>query len=472
MEEQNDEIREISMHRDQNNSEQTDNLATCEFPINTPWGEVNIDLLSFEKAKKKADEIANPPGPNEMGKLVQEYLGGQEHVDTVYWGQKLGGLIKLYTNKHFSDYELVKEFDFVKGVKLEPTYGHIQLGKNNTEKFVQTGWRFYQNEYSRFVVHFSVDKYDDDERISIMTTEFSKGLSMIDDLEQGFYKSGPLKGRFFDMSFNILDRDDRINNLIAWDHGIQEQLNKDVIQFLSIIPELKSRGLPNSRGIILSGPPGTGKTMMAKSLANQAQISTMLISAEMIYAKNQVKRAFEVARKLSPTLMIIEDIDTAGTVSRRFTDHPILGEYLQAMDGMEPNDGIVIVATTNHTENIDPAISDRPGRFDRIIEIPLPNLNQRKKVLLNYLQKLECEDGIEQIVARVARSTDGLTGAWVREIAQTALIEAMYNGKKKIAKEHLISALKDVLNRRGMAYQPTTNLSAKISEKNAEPYTM
>ena len=165
--------------------------------------------------------------------------------------------------------------------------------------------------------------------------------------------------------------------------------------------------------------------------------------------KNQVKRAFEVARKLSPTLMIIEDIDTAGTVSRRFTDHPILGEYLQAMDGMEPNDGIVIVATTNHTENIDPAISDRPGRFDRIIEIPLPNLNQRKKVLLNYLRKLECEDGIEQIVARVARSTDGLSGAWVREIAQTALLKQCITVERKLAKEHLISALKDVLNRRG-----------------------
>ena len=170
--------------------------------------------------------------------------------------------------------------------------------------------------------------------------------------------------------------------------------------------------------------------------------------------------------------MIIEDIDTAGTVSRRFTDHPILGEYLQAMDGMEPNDGIVIVATTNHTENIDPAISDRPGRFDRIIEIPLPGANQRKKVLLNYLQKLDCEEGIEETVAKVAKSTDGLSGAWVREIAQSALIEAMYNGRDKIGKEDLISALKDVLNRRGMAYQPTTSLSAKISQKNAEPYTM
>ena len=77
---------------------------------------------------------------------------------------------------------------------------------------------------------------------------------------------------------------------------------------------------------------------------------------------------------------------------------------------MEPNDGIVIVATTNHTENIDPAISDRPGRFDRIIEIPLPGANQRKKVLLNYLQKLDCEEGFEETVAKVAKSTDGLSG--------------------------------------------------------------
>ena len=93
-------------------------------------------------------------------------------------------------------------------------------------------------------------------------------------------------------------------------------------------------------------------------------------------------------------------------------------------------------------------------------------------MLLNYLHKLDCEEGIEETVAKVAKSTDGLSGAWVREIAQSALIEAMYNGRDKIGKEDLISALKDVLNRRGMAYQPTTSLSAKISQKNAEPYTM
>ena len=101
------------------------------------------------------------------------------------------------------------------------------------------------------------------------------------------------------------------------------------------MPILRKNGLPNSRGIILSGPPGTGKTMIAKSLAAKSNVTTILISAEMINQKNEVKSIFRLGRKLAPTLMIIEDIDTAGTVSRRFTDHPILGEYLQAMDSME-----------------------------------------------------------------------------------------------------------------------------------------
>ena len=470
MEQQNNS--DVNMSKEEIIEDRINQSESCEFPISTPLGEVGVDLLAFEKAHKNAKKIANPPEPNELNKQVQKFLGGEDLVDSTYWEPRLGGLIKFYTNKHFSEYELVKEFSYAKGIELEPEYGRVTLGKNHTEKFVQSGWRFYQNDDFKFVVNYSVDEYDNDERISIITTEFSKGLEMLNELEEGFYKSGPLKNRFFDMTYKILHRDETINDLIAWNHDIQEQLNKDVIQFLSIIPELKARGLPNSRGIILSGPPGTGKTMMAKSLANQTQISTMLISAEMIYAKNQVKTAFELARKLSPTLMIIEDIDTAGTVSRRFTDHPILGEYLQSMDGMEPNNGIVIVATTNHTENIDPAISDRPGRFDRIIEIPLPSQSQRKKVLQNYLRKLDCEEDIEETVATVAKSTDGLSGAWVREIAQTALIEAMYNGRQEIGKEDLISALKDVLKRRDMAYQPTTSLSLKISQKNAEPYTM
>ena len=199
---------------------------------------------------------------------------------------------------------------------------------------------------------------------------------------------------------------------------------------------------------------------------------TILISAEMISGKSQIKNAFKLGRKLAPTLMIIEDIDTAGTVSRKFTDHPILGEYLQSMDGMESNNGILILATTNHTENIDPAISDRPGRFDRIIDVPLPNTRQRHTMIQNILAKMPTEEIGKSVISSVAKKSEGLSGAWVREVVQCALIEAIYEGKDKLCGRNLETGLADVLKRRGMAYQPTPNLSDVIDSKNAEVYTV
>ena len=222
-----------------------------------------------------------------------------------------------------------------------------------------------------------------------MSAKEGRGLELIEELEASFYSEGVLKNAFFDMQFNFIKRSETVDDLLAWNTDVRKQLDKDVIEFLNVMPILRKNGLPNSRGIILSGPPGTGKTMIAKSLAAKSNVMTILISAEMINQKNEVKSIFRLGRKLAPTLMIIEDIDTAGTVSRRFTDHPILGEYLQAMDGMEPNNGMVIIATTNHTENIDPAISDRPGRFDRIIDVPLPNFAQRIGIILTFSAKCQ-----------------------------------------------------------------------------------
>jgi ATP-dependent 26S proteasome regulatory subunit len=298
-----------------------------------------------------------------------------------------------------------------------------------------------------------------------------RGLELIEELEASFYAEGVLKNAFFDMQFNFIKRSETVDDLLAWNTDVRKQLDKDVIEFLNVMPILRKNGLPNSRGIILSGPPGTGKTMIAKSLAAKSNVTTILISAEMINQKNEVKSIFRLGRKLAPTLMIIEDIDTAGTVSRRFTDHPILGEYLQAMDGMEPNNGMVIIATTNHTENIDPAISDRPGRFDRIIDVPLPNFAQRIGIISNILGKMPTEEISESEISKVANSSSGLSGAWIREIVQTAMIEAIYAGREKVSAADLELGLNDVLARRGLAYQSTPNLSSEIKSKNAEVYT-
>ena len=338
------------------------NVGSTEFQVNLPAGEFSVDLKSYEQAKINAKEQLNPPTVSFMRQKIREFLGGEDCWDSRYYDEKLGALIKYHLDKKFANYELVKEFQHDGKVEVEPSYASVNIGNDKSARFIQYGSRFYQNETEKCVVYCSTEEFGTDERIVIISAKEGRGLELIEELEASFYAEGVLKNAFFDMQFNFIKRSETVNQLLAWNTDVRKQLDKDVIEFLNVMPILRKNGLPNSASSC-QGPPGTGKTMIAKSLAAKTKVTTILISAEMINQKNEVKSIFRLGRKLAPTLMIIEDIDTAGTVSRRFTDHPILGEYLQAMDGMEPNNGMVIIATTNHTENIDPAISGQAGQI-------------------------------------------------------------------------------------------------------------
>ena len=436
------------------------------FTVKTPFGKIEVDLEAFEIAKKRAKGIANPPEFSLARRMTREFIGGEDHMDFRYWSNNLGSLIKLHIDSFYSPGDLVKEFDLEGKLETQATYGNLQLGDEGSNRFIQSGYRFYERDGERFAIILSQDQ-DGDQRIVFITTAEGRGVELLDELEDDFYVNGPLNGAFFDMSYNFMKRSDMVDELLAWNPSIRTQLKKDVLDFLRLMPILGERGLPNSRGIILSGAPGTGKTMYAKSLAAEAETTTILISAEMIQQRHDIKTAFKLARRLSPALIIIEDIDTAGTVSRKFTDHPILGEYLQAMDGMEPNKGVVILATTNHTENIDPAISDRPGRFDRIIEVPLPDKNQRKQIIHNLMRNMPTKVRSGKVLDKIAAGSKGLSGAWIRELIQTSMIEAISDGREEIEVSDLEAGLKDVLERRGMAYKPTPGLNdngSRISE--------
>lgn len=444
-----------------------------ELKIETPIGDVKIDLGEIAKiqAAIEAEANKNQFKPKTMlESFIESYVGKKYDAFSNYYGGNLGPLMKIHTDKFFKgEWELVKEFnlDEVRGIEIPCVYESFPRPGGLNLRYLDYGFRLYQHKTNgEYCILQHLCDSDGDSRLRTFETVksdqdifgFVSGNGILDDLVEDFYVNGPLKNTFFDLKYNFLDLDLENHELLCLDEQVERELNENIILFQRLMPKLFQKGLPNSRGVILAGPPGTGKTLITKWLASQLEITRILVSAEMLFNKHDIKDVYEIARKLSPTLLFIEDIDTVGTLDRAISDHPLLGEFLQAMDGVVPNHGVITVATTNHTENIDPAIADRPGRFDRIIEIDLPTRTQRKGILEKLLKKLEVDTSVNEIIlSEIAKNTELLSGAWLRELVHTALIQSIAHEREEICAADLEFATCDVMKRRGMAYRPIKN---------------
>ena len=442
--------------------------STTSFAIKTPFGPLEIDLSDYDAAQEALVATRKKVEQRTFTEqLLFNFLGEGNVRESRYWPGNLGKLMKIHLDAFLDqrEWDCIEEFSIERGRKVSCTYSAYDFPGNSKERYLVLGYRFFKHrtlKNARFVLEYLVDS-DGDHRLSLIRAKSDIPIvepgtdsspTIIDEVNDDFYVNGPLNGEFFDIRYNFIDRDKSIEELIAWDEEVKQLLWKDIVMFQQAMPALLERGIPNSRGIILAGPPGTGKTMMAKWLAAHSEITCVLISAEMIGGRHDIKRCYEIARKLSPSLLIIEDIDTAGALDRRDSDHPLLGEFLQAMDGVVPNHGVITLATTNHSDKIDPAIADRPGRFDRIIEVGLPRKNQRYHILKQLLEKMDLDDTVDSsAINSLAKASDGLTGAWLRELVQSAFLTAYSSGENNISHEHLILSLKDVMKRRGMAYR-------------------
>ena len=212
------------------------------------------------------------------------------------------------------------------------------------------------------------------------------------------------------MDYNFIEKDESVGDLIAWDDDVKAELKRNVIDFYKAMPKLRALGMNSSRGIILAGPPGTGKTMIGKWLAASTGMTSILVSAEMIRNRGSIKSVYSCARKLSPSLIIVEDIDTTGGMDRRVADHPLLGEFLQCMDGMVKNSGVITLATQSFP--VHRSRHCRPsGRFDRVIEVTLPGLEQRQRILERKIEGIEKHTSIsKKLLKSIANRSKGLSG--------------------------------------------------------------
>ena len=147
--------------------------------------------------------------------------------------------------------------------------------------------------------------------------------------------------------------------------------------------------------------------------------------------------------------MVIEDIDTLGGLDRRDgASHPLLGELLASLNGIGPSGNVVTIATTNYPQYLDRALADRPGRFDIRIEFPIPNIELRQDILTKYLSKFNTT-GIK--LSKLAKESDGLTGAYLREVVTTAYLISVEEGVEQITQKYLEESLKQVMEMKQLA---------------------
>ena len=208
------------------------------------------------------------------------------------------------------------------------------------------------------------------------------------------------------------------------------------------------------KGILLVGPPGTGKTMLAKAVAGESNVPFFSISGsefvEMFVGMgaSKVRSLFKDAKEKAPCIVFIDEIDAiggkrnAGNFGGNDEREQTLNQLLTEMDGFEGNNGIVVLAATNRPENLDPALL-RPGRFDRRVPVELPDLQGREDILKVHAKKVKTEPGIDYNV--VARMASGASGAELANIINEAALRAVREKRNAVSQKDLEESIEVVI---------------------------
>ncbi len=238
--------------------------------------------------------------------------------------------------------------------------------------------------------------------------------------------------------------------------GVEEAKEElqEVVDFLSNPKKFTRLGGRIPKGVLLVGPPGTGKTLLAKAVAGEAGVPFFSISGsefvEMFVGVGaaRVRDLFIQAKKHAPCLIFIDEIDAvgrqrgAGLGGGHDEREQTLNQLLVEMDGFESNEGVILIAATNRPDVLDPALL-RPGRFDRQVVVPNPDLNGRKKILEVHVRRTPIAEDVDLEV--IARGTPGFSGADLENLVNEAALHAAKLGKDKVDMEDFEQAKDKVL---------------------------
>jgi cell division protease FtsH len=242
-------------------------------------------------------------------------------------------------------------------------------------------------------------------------------------------------------------------NDVAGYSGVKQEIS-EVVDFLKSPGRFREIGARIPKGVLLVGPPGTGKTLLARAVAGEAGVPFLSVSGsdfmEMFVGvgASRVRDLFQTARKQAPAIIFVDEIDSigrkrgAGLGGGHDEREQTLNQMLSEMDGFDPSEGVVMMAATNRPDILDPALL-RPGRFDRQIVVPLPDLEERKPIL-----QVHCRDkriGPDVDLEVIARGTPGMSGADLANLVNEAALHAVRRGSQFVEMKDFDAARDRVL---------------------------
>ncbi len=233
-----------------------------------------------------------------------------------------------------------------------------------------------------------------------------------------------------------------------------EENLQEIVDYLHDPSKYRDIGASMPKGVLLVGPPGTGKTMLAKAVAGEAEVPFFSMSGsefvEMFVGMgaSKVRDLFRQAKEKAPCIVFIDEIDAigqkrnSGNLGGNDEREQTLNQLLTEMDGFEGNSGVIILAATNRPESLDPALT-RPGRFDRRVPVELPDLKGREAILKVHAAKVKTEDNIDYLA--IARMASGASGAELANIVNEAALRAVRDGRSAASQSDFEESIEVVI---------------------------
>ena len=240
---------------------------------------------------------------------------------------------------------------------------------------------------------------------------------------------------------------------VAGEDEAKENL-QEIVNYLHDPGKYQEIGASMPKGILLVGPPGTGKTMLAKAVAGESQVPFFSISGSefvemfVVMGASKVRDLFSQAKEKAPCIVFIDEIDaigqkrSGGQYGGNDEREQTLNQLLTEMDGFDDNSGVIILAATNRPESLDPALT-RPGRFDRRVPVELPDLKGREEILKVHARKIKLAENVD--FSTVARMASGASGAELANIVNEAALRAVRDGRKLVTQADLEESIETVI---------------------------